>query len=48
MAMERLIDLWMAEDAGTRAFLWVTHDRQQANRVANRILQMKQGELRDG
>lgn len=48
MAMERLIDLWITEDAGTRAFLWVTHDRGQANRVANRILQMKQGELRDG
>ena len=48
MAMERLIDLWMAADADTRAFLWVTHDRGQADRVSNRILQMKQGELRDG
>jgi putative ABC transport system ATP-binding protein len=48
MAMEQLIDLWMAADAGPRAFLWVTHDHGQADRVANRILQMKQGELRDG
>lgn len=47
MAMERLIDLWMAADSAARAFLWVTHDRGQADRVSNRILQMKQGELRD-
>jgi putative ABC transport system ATP-binding protein len=47
MAMERLIDHWMAAGTGSQAFLWVTHDLGQAERVSNRTLQMKQGELRD-
>ena len=47
IAVERLIDHWMAAGTGSRAFLWVTHDLGQAERVSNRTLQMKQGELRN-
>ena len=47
IAVERLIDHWMAAGTESRAFLWVTHDLGQAERVSNRTLQMKQGELRD-
>ena len=37
---------WIAESPDTRALIWVTHDVNQANRIASRMLQMANGKLK--
>ena len=43
--VELLVERWIEEAPAERALVWVTHDARQAQRVANRRLQMKQGQL---
>ncbi len=42
---EALVGSWVAEDAGARAYVWVSHDREQAERMAGRKLRMEVGRL---
>lgn len=44
-AVEQWLIAWIAQSPDARAMLWVTHDVNQANRVANRILHMENGQL---
>lgn len=44
-AVERLVGAWLSERAERRATIWVTHDRQQACRVADSVLVMNDGRL---
>ncbi len=43
--VEQLLDQWYAETAARRAFVLVTHDARQADRVAEEILQMQDRKL---
>jgi putative ABC transport system ATP-binding protein len=43
--VEQLIDHWHSETAARRALVLVTHDAQQAERIANSVLQMQDGTL---
>jgi putative ABC transport system ATP-binding protein len=45
-AVEALLGRWHAEGVGGRAFVWVTHDRDQARRVAEGTLCMRAGCLK--
>lgn len=45
--LERLIDAWHAAAPAERAFIWVSHDSAQAQRVADRILHLRDGRLED-
>lgn len=45
-AVEALIGRWILEQP-TRAFLWVSHNADQAGRVARRIVMMEAGRLRE-
>ncbi|MBI2477477.1 MAG: ATP-binding cassette domain-containing protein [Planctomycetia bacterium] len=45
LQIEQLVADWMAMPDARRAFMWVTHDRVQARRVANRRLQFREGTL---
>lgn len=44
-AVEQLVGQWWAESPSERALVWVTHDPVQAERVAQRTLQMEAGRL---
>lgn len=44
-AIERLVASWHAEAADKRAFLWVSHDPHQAQRVADQSLHVDRGRL---
>ena len=44
-AIEGLVGRWYAEGAGRRAYLWVTHDPVQGDRVGDRILRMRAGHI---
>lgn len=44
-AIEQLILDWYEKIPGQRAFIWVSHDRQQAKRVATRFWHVDQGEI---
>lgn len=44
-AVEQWLTAWIGELPDARAMIWVTHDVNQANRVANRTLQMENGHL---
>jgi putative ABC transport system ATP-binding protein len=44
-AIEQLIDRWFAEQPGARALVWVTHDSEQARRVADRTFHMDSGQI---
>ncbi|MBI3838811.1 MAG: ATP-binding cassette domain-containing protein [Planctomycetia bacterium] len=46
--IERLISHWHERTNGKRALIWVTHDRQQSTRVAQRVVQMNAGKLLEG
>ena len=43
-AIEQLVANWLADDS-QRAYLWVTHDQQQASRIADRCIAMKAGKI---
>lgn len=45
MAVEELVGQWMAEPAFDRACLWVTHNRQQAERVSDRRIHLQDGHI---
>jgi putative ABC transport system ATP-binding protein len=47
-AVEGLVGRWLAEAVGARAYVWVTHDPEQAQRVAHRSLLMHAGHLEPG
>lgn len=44
-AVEKLIQTWWQEKPKERAYLWVSHDTIQSERVGQRLLRMKQGQL---
>lgn len=44
-ALEQLVDSWHAEAPAARAFVWVSHDPEQAQRVAQRIIRLRQGRI---
>ncbi len=41
--IEGLVDTWLRQHPDQRSTVWITHDQQQAGRVADRVLQMKAG-----
>lgn len=43
--IEQLVNDWMSLADTARAFVWVTHDAPQAERVANRTWQLRDGKL---
>jgi putative ABC transport system ATP-binding protein len=45
LAVEALIESWVLERPDERAFLWVSHDREQARRVARRELRIEAGRI---
>jgi putative ABC transport system ATP-binding protein len=45
LAVEALIVSWALEQPDDRAFLWVSHDQEQANRVARRELRIEAGRV---
>jgi putative ABC transport system ATP-binding protein len=44
-AIEHLLNRWHAEEAGRRAYVWVTHNPGQAERVADEPLWMESGRI---
>lgn len=44
-AIERLVDGWFSERAGERGLVWVSHDHDQARRVAARVLGLAAGRM---
>ncbi len=45
--IEQLIDGWFESSPAGRAFVWVSHDKRQVARVANRVMSMNAGKLFD-
>jgi putative ABC transport system ATP-binding protein len=43
--IEELVKRWQQESQETRAFLWVTHDAEQAARVSNRAVAVRDGRV---
>jgi putative ABC transport system ATP-binding protein len=46
--VEELLGGWVGNSSDERALVWVTHDAQQARRVADTTLYMGNGTIRDG
>lgn len=46
-AVERLLRDWVGDSPDGRAMVWVTHDAEQARRVAERTLRMTSGTIED-
>jgi putative ABC transport system ATP-binding protein len=44
-AVETLLEGWILERPSERAFLWVSHDQEQARRVARRELRIEAGRI---
>ena len=44
-AVEGLVQAWFADGAGQRAYVWVSHDHPQAERMSTQRLYMHQGAL---
>jgi putative ABC transport system ATP-binding protein len=47
-AIENLLRQWVSEAPANRASLWVTHDSDQARRIADHWLRMRRGRLEPG
>jgi putative ABC transport system ATP-binding protein len=47
-AVEKLVAHWFAQGAGRRAYIWVSHDLDQAQRMSSTHLTMHQGSLAVG
>lgn len=47
-AVEALVTDWFTQAPEARAYIWVTHDPEQARRMGNRYLTMAQGALLEG
>ncbi|MCA1657197.1 MAG: ATP-binding cassette domain-containing protein, partial [Actinobacteria bacterium] len=45
LAVESLLQSWARERPGERAFLWVSHDQEQARRVSHRELRVEAGRI---
>lgn len=45
LAVEAIVREWHTEDSDERAYVWVSHDSKQAQRVANRFWRVDQGRL---
>lgn len=45
--LERMIDSWYTQAPTERAFVWVSHHAEQANRVADRIVYLAHGRIED-
>ena len=45
--VERLVEDWIRDSEADRAVVWVTHDRGQARRIANRRLEIRGGVVRE-
>ena len=43
--LERLVDSWHAGAPTERAYIWVSHDPRQAQRVADRIIHLRDGRM---
>ena len=46
--IEQLVNGWFEESSSERAFVWVSHDKQQVARVAARVMAMSDGQLSVG
>ncbi len=46
-AVEDWLSAWIEELPDARALIWVTHDANQAKRVANRLLSMESGRIQE-
>jgi putative ABC transport system ATP-binding protein len=46
--LERMVERWWEEAPGGRAFVWVSHDPEQARRVARRQVRMQAGRIQEG
>lgn len=46
--LEQMVDTWHRQAPTERASLWVSHDEAQAQRVADRVLRLRQGRLEAG
>ena len=46
--IEQLVSGWFEESSSERAFVWVSHDKQQVARVAGRVVVMSDGQLSAG
>ena len=44
-AIERLVEGWFSERAGERALVWVSHDHEQARRMAGRVMGLSAGRV---
>lgn len=44
-AVEQLVDRWLRDRPDVRAAVWVSHDRQQAQRVSTRRLYLRRGRM---
>lgn len=44
---ETLVREWLSDRSGKRSYLWVTHDPDQAERMAARLLRMTEKELKE-
>lgn len=44
-AVEKLLEHWLGESPRGRSVVWITHDAEQARRVAQRTLLMEHGKL---
>ena len=44
-AIEKLVEGWLSQSTGTRGVLWVSHDRKQVDRIADRVLHMRSGRI---
>jgi putative ABC transport system ATP-binding protein len=45
LAVEGLLDRWLAAGSGRRSLVWVSHDPDQALRVSSRRLHMRSGRI---
>lgn len=46
-AVEQLVELWFADRTEERATVWVSHDGDQADRVASSLLRVQDGQIRN-
>jgi len=46
-AVETLIEEWLSDDPNHRAFIWISHNAQQSQRIANRTLRIEAGKLQE-
>jgi putative ABC transport system ATP-binding protein len=46
-AIETLVDRWLTEPNQQRAFIWVSHDQKQIERIANKTLRLHQGRIQE-